>query len=88
MKKSFTLNDFFLLSHIETDEWLDQEVSKTDFASIGCGCEIDGCGCKFENYNGKFVSPDKRITDNILGYARALTVIKTKDCGCFNYILN
>jgi hypothetical protein len=87
MKKSVTLNDFFLLSHIETDEWLDQQISRTDFASECSGNEINGFSIK-NNYSKTLTSPDKRITDNIMGYSRALYLLKTKDGECFNILMN
>lgn len=88
MKKSFTLNDFFLLNHIETDKWLDQEISRTLFAVEELSDE-NGLSCNQDcRISDAISSPEKRITENIMSYSRALYVVKTSNLGFFNVLLN
>jgi len=88
MKKSFTLNDFFLLNHIETDKWLDQEISRTAFAADEANVEIFGCSNQVCRISNVISAPEKWITDNIMNYSRALCVVKTSNIGFFNVLLN
>jgi hypothetical protein len=88
MKKSFTLNDFFLLNHIETDKWLDQEISRTTFAVDDLNHETVRCSNQVCGISNVISAPEKRITDNIMNYSRALCVVKTSNLGFFNILLN
>jgi ribosomal protein S17E len=84
MKNTFTLNDFglfFYESNITEqnpdDELLEQFFKKEE--EMRTGKKI---------LRGVAVSPDKRILNNIFGYARALTVFKTKGAGIVNVLMN
>jgi hypothetical protein len=88
MKNSFTLHDFFLLCHNETDGWKDQELTTDGFSEEGWRNEYPD----YYPHSGKsldtLVAPDKKIIDNIMGYARALYQVKTKTSGYFSILLN
>lgn len=84
MKNTFTLNDFNLFfneSNIagqsSEDALTKQFFDKED--NMRTGKKI---------FNGIAVSPEKRILDNIFGYARALAVFKTKRAGTVNILMN
>lgn len=43
---------------------------------------------KPEKEKGKMVSPSESVIRNILNYSKALSVIKTKETGIFNLVMN
>ena len=83
MKDSFTLDDLIFYAYCETED-LDEE-------RIFDSSAVDE---KFRNefksmfLDSKTVSPDRKIIDNIMSYARALCVIKTERAGALNFIMN
>ena len=72
MKDSFTLDDFILFSRRVGTDNGGDMVDERKHTAV----------------TDAKVGPDKRIIDNILGYSRALTVLKTKGAGNINLLLN
>jgi len=88
MKNSFTLNDFFLLCHNVTDGWKDQELIKDGFSNEGWRNEYPESYKNDGKSQDTLVAPDKRIIDNIMGYARALYMVNTESAGYFSILMN
>ena len=88
MEKSFTQNDLILFAYNETDKTEDEQL----FKSMQENTELK------ENYkmillmkysvDSVFVSPKKRVTNNILNYSKALWAFKSPTSGSFNVLMN
>ncbi len=88
MEKSFTQNDLILFAYNETDKTEDEKL----FKSMQENAELK------ENYkmillmkysvDSIVVSPEKRITNNIMNYSKALWAFKSEASGNFNILMN
>ena len=87
MKSSFTIDDLFLFAinetletedHMKCDE-LEASELKHEFREI--------LGSENFDSNGR-VSPEKRLINNIMSYSRALNVVRTKQAGTLNLLMN
>lgn len=87
MKNFFTLNDFFLLNQNESEEWEEQLFEKTGFFNSSEKEKSDLSHQSTETVD-TLISPDKKIIDNIMGYARALYLVKTENAGYFSIVMN
>ncbi|MCD4683631.1 MAG: hypothetical protein K8R86_10145 [Bacteroidales bacterium] len=83
MKNAFTLDDLISFAYSETND-LDE---KNLFENLGADKRLKD---EFKNLfsDSAKVSPEKRIIDNIMSYAHALCVIKTKKAGVLTFIMN
>jgi len=83
MKDSITLDDLIFYAYCETEDLEEKRIFDSS--------AVDE---KFRNefmsmfLDSKTVSPDRKIIDNIMSYARALCVIKTERAGVLNFIMN
>ncbi len=88
MEKSFTQNDLILFAYNETDKTENEKL----FESMQTNAELK------ENYktillmkynvDSVLVSPEKRITNNIINYSRALWAFRSCTSGSFNVLMN
>ena len=82
MKNSFTFNELI--------SFVCGENEKTEKTEVEVACQTDNCGLsnsKMSNFSLS-ISPEKRIINNILNYSRALSIVRTKEAGNFNLMMN
>jgi hypothetical protein len=87
MKNFFTLHDFFLLSQNESEEWEKQVYGNAGFFSSSEKEKSDSSNQSAETVD-TLISPDKKVIDNIMGYAHALYLVKTENAGYFSIVMN
>ncbi|RLD58325.1 MAG: hypothetical protein DRJ05_08230 [Bacteroidetes bacterium] len=88
MEKSFTQNDLILFAYNETDKTENEKL----FESMKTNAELkeNYKTILFMKYNvdSVLVSPEKRITNNIMNYSRALWAFQSHTSGSFNVLMN
>ncbi|MCB2220536.1 MAG: hypothetical protein KQI35_09085 [Bacteroidetes bacterium] len=87
MKSSFTFDDLFLFAYNETLETEDHMVHREQ-EDQELKNELKEMMGNDLTSDDESVSPDKRIICNIMSYSRALSVIRTKQAGNINLLLN
>ncbi|MCB0821125.1 MAG: hypothetical protein KDC09_00405 [Bacteroidales bacterium] len=87
MKSSFTLDDLFLFAFNETHE--------TNESMVGHDFEVDEMKNELKELLGhefkteeESIAPSKRVISNIMSYSRALNVVRTKQAGNINLLMN
>ena len=88
MKNSFTLHDFFLLYHNETDERNESFLENSFLSAFKDEDEFTGLSDQSSISVETLIAPDKKIIDNLMGYARALYLVKTDYAGDFHIVMN
>jgi hypothetical protein len=83
MKDSYTLDDLIFYAYCETEDLGETRLFDNSKAEEKFRNEF-----KSMFLDSKKVSPDRRLIDNIMSYARALCVIKTERAGVLNFIMN
>ncbi len=87
MKSPFTLDDLFLFAYNETHETEDHMLRRESEANEMKN-ELKDMMASEQSEEEHCVSPDKRIISNIMSYSRALNVVRTKQAGNINLLMN
>jgi hypothetical protein len=87
MKSSFTFDDLFLFAYNETLETEDHMVRREQ-ETHELKNELKGMLGNDLTFDDESASPNKRIISNIMSYSRALSVVRTKQAGNINLLLN